>query len=70
MDIRLVVQTGVYHYHVDRWEIVTPEKVEVLSIRSQPELALITCYPFHFIGPAPKRFVIHAHLVSVAADSP
>jgi sortase A len=69
MDIRLVVKTGVYHYHIDRWEIVTPEKVEVLSIRSEPELALITCYPFRFIGPAPRRFVVHAHLVSVEADS-
>lgn len=68
MDIRLAVRTGIYHYHIDRWEIVSPEKVEVLSIRSQPELALITCYPFHFIGPAPRRFVVHAHLVSAAAD--
>lgn len=69
MDIRLVDRTGMYHYQVDRWEIVTPEHVDVLSIRSQPELVLITCYPFHFIGAAPERFVVHAHLVSVAPES-
>ena len=69
MDIRLVVRAGIYHYKVDSWEIVSPEKVEVLSIRSQPALALITCYPFHFIGHAPRRFVVYAHLVSVAGDT-
>ncbi len=68
MDIKLIDKQGTFHYHLDSWEIVTPEQVEVLLIRSRPELALITCYPFHYVGAAPKRFVIHAHLVSVAAE--
>ena len=68
MDIKLIDKQGTFHYHLDSWEIVTPEQVEVLLIRTRPELALITCYPFHYVGAAPKRFVIHAHLVSVAAE--
>jgi sortase A len=43
--------------------------VEVLAIRSRPELTLITCYPFHYVGAAPKRFVVHAHLVSVSPET-
>ena len=69
MEIRASNAGGVYHYVVDSTEIVLPEAVEVLDIRSRPELTLITCYPFNYVGPAPKRFVVHAHLVSVSPDA-
>lgn len=65
MTILVADKTGSYRYSVDREEIVSPEEVEAVAIRSRPELALVTCYPFHFIGPAPKRFIVHAHLVSL-----
>ena len=69
MDIRLSDQTGTYHYSVDSTEIVTPDRVQVLAISTRPELTLITCFPFNYIGAAPKRFVVHAHLVSAAPDT-
>ena len=69
MDVRVVDASGVYHYTVDSTEIVTPEQVEVLAIQSHPELTLITCFPFTYIGAAPKRFIVHAHLNSVAPDA-
>lgn len=68
MDIRLVEETDVYHYQVDSTEIVTPDQVEVLDTGSKPELTLITCYPFFYVGNAPKRFIVHAHLVSALPD--
>ncbi len=68
MEIRVADGSGTYHYEVDSTEIVTPEQVEVLEIRSRPELTLITCYPFDFIGAAPKRFIVHAHLLSASPD--
>ncbi len=68
MEIRVAGGTGTYHYEVDSTEVVTPEQVEVLEIRSRPELTLITCYPFDFIGAAPKRFIVHAHLLSASPD--
>ncbi len=68
MDIRVADQTGTYHYEVDSTEVVTPEQVEVLEIRSRPELTLITCYPFDYVGAAPKRFIVHAHLLSASPD--
>ena len=68
MDIRVADKTGVYHYEVDTIEIVTPDQVRVLDVESHPELTLITCYPFHYIGAAPKRFIVHAHLLSAIPD--
>jgi sortase A len=69
MEIRIVDESGTYHYQVDFTEVVTPDKVEVLDIVDRPEMILITCYPFDFIGAAPKRFIVHAHLLSASPDS-
>ena len=68
MDVRVADGTGTYHYQVDSTEIVKPENVSVLDIQDKPELTLITCYPFHYIGAAPLRFIVHAHLLSVLPD--
>ncbi len=68
MDIRVADETGTYHYEVDSTEVVTPEQVEVLETRSRPELTLITCFPFDFVGAAPRRFIVHAHLLSALPD--
>ena len=65
MEIDVVTAGGKYRYQIDTTEIVTPEQVDVLDIRSVPELTLITCYPFDYIGAAPKRFIVHAHLLSL-----
>lgn len=51
-------------YIVDQIEIVSPDDVQVLHPRSAPSLTLVTCYPFYFVGDAPKRFVVHASLSS------
>ena len=68
MDVRLAGQDGVYHYSVDSTEIVKPSEVRVLDIGERPELTLITCYPFYYVGSAPLRFIVHAHLKSALAD--
>ena len=49
-------------YLVDEIEIVGPEQVEVLQPRRSPSVTLVTCYPFYFIGDAPRRFIVHASL--------
>ena len=62
---RVQVETlkGVYEYNVDSTEIVNPEDTNVLNDNDYPELTLITCYPFHFIGSAPYRFIVHARQI-------
>lgn len=57
-----------YRYVVDSTEIVYPSAVRVLDTVNTPELVLITCYPFHYIGAAPRRFIVHAHLVSLVPE--
>ena len=49
-----------YEYVVDSTEIVDPEDTQVMESRARPELTLITCYPFYFVGAAPQRFIVHA----------
>ncbi len=67
MVMQIAAQDGTFLYSVDSTEIVEPEEVRVLDIGSRPELTLITCYPFDYIGAAPHRFIVHAHLLSVDA---
>jgi sortase A len=45
---------------VDRIVIVDPIDVSVLQARPRASLTLITCYPFYFVGSAPKRFIVQA----------
>ena len=69
MSIRLIDGEGTFRYEVDRTEVVLPEQVQVLDIQDRPELTLITCYPFDYVGAAPKRFIVHAHLLSLTPDT-
>ena len=50
-------------YRVDSTLIVTPARTDLLDPTDHPTLTLITCYPFHFIGRAPKRFVVRARQI-------
>jgi len=52
------------NYTVDRIQIVTPDNVGVLRPRAVPSLTLVTCYPFYFVGSAPKRFIVTASLAT------
>jgi sortase A len=65
----LVITTPdrVYRYRVTKTFIVRPEDVYVLDSANHPTLTLVTCYPFEFIGHAPKRFIVSADLVEEQA---
>jgi sortase A len=62
-QIRLTTFSGFHDYRVDWIRVVKPRDVEVLRPIGRPILTLITCYPFHFIGSAPERFVVRAHQI-------
>ena len=59
-DLRLVTPRGTLLYRVRDLFIVEPSEVWVLAPTNGRELTLITCYPFSYIGHAPKRFVVKA----------
>lgn len=59
-EISYTTSKGTYRYRVEGWKIVDPSRVDVLRPDGRPRLTLITCYPFYFVGHAPKRFVVEA----------
>jgi LPXTG-site transpeptidase (sortase) family protein len=59
-DIVLTTLDGSYGYRVKSCEVVGPRDTRVLEDSTKPTLTLVTCYPFHYLGPAPKRFIVHA----------
>jgi sortase A len=55
---------GTYEYEVEELEIVGPRDVQVLAPSREPVLTLVTCYPFYYVGHAPRRFVVRARQIS------
>jgi sortase A len=60
-EIQLQTATGLFRYEVDSVKLVAPDDLSVLAPSTESALTLVTCYPFYFVGPAPERFVVHAH---------
>lgn len=58
--IVLTTLTGSFNYEVKSCEVVTPRDTRVLANSTEPSLTLVTCYPFHYLGSAPERFIVHA----------
>jgi sortase A len=62
-EITLTTLDGTYRYLVDLTRVVPPEDTQVLDDSGGAILTLVTCYPFYFVGPAPKRFIVRAHRI-------
>ncbi len=62
-EITLTTLNGSYRYRVDSTRVVEPEATEVLDGADNAILTLVTCYPFDFVGSAPKRFIVRAHRI-------
>jgi sortase A len=53
---------GSYAYVVESIQVVEPDFSLRADDRSAPVATLITCFPFGYTGPAPRRFVVRARL--------
>ena len=69
-DVKVVTGRGHYHYRVKKTQIVDPDDVWVIAPTERPTITLITCYPFSFVGNAPRRFIVQAELVEDIGGSP
>lgn len=58
----ILIQTtqGVEEYEVTNIKIIPKEDVSVLAPLQEKTLTLVTCYPFYFVGHAPKRMIVTA----------
>jgi sortase A len=54
-------------YVVRTMQVVDPDDIQVLNSSKQRELTLLTCYPFSYLGSAPKRYVIRAEGIHVSS---
>lgn len=61
--VELKTPKGIDLYAVEQVNIVSPTDVTALRPRSVPSLTLVTCYPFYFIGSAPKRYIVTTSLI-------
>lgn len=62
-EIRFKTLERTFAYRVESIEVVSPTETRVLDASTDHNLTLLTCFPFYYIGPAPKRFVVHAREV-------
>lgn len=61
--LELTTADRLYRYRISKTIIVGPDDLYVLDPTREPTLTLVTCYPFEFVGHAPKRFIVQAQLV-------
>jgi sortase A len=54
------VSGDVHQYRVAAMRVVSPSDTKILNAYNGPGLNLITCFPFYYVGPSPKRFIVHA----------
>jgi sortase A len=52
-----------FEYVVESIDVVAPGDIQVLEPSTGHDLTFITCFPFRYVGPAPKRFVVRAREV-------
>lgn len=59
-EVDLDTPAGTETYAIESIRVVDPEDVSVLGPTAGPALTLVSCYPFYWVGPAPKRVVVRA----------
>jgi sortase A len=65
----LTTTDRIFRYKISKTLIVGPDDVYVLDPTKSPTLTLVTCYPFDYVGHAPRRFIVQAELVKEEARS-
>jgi len=69
--IRFETSAGSHEYRVESTKVVSPQDVSVLAAHQSPELTLVTCYPFYYVGAAPDRFIVKAReVLAPSAEAP
>jgi len=63
-EIHVTTRQGPLSYRVTQIKITTPDDVQVLAQSPTPVLTLVTCYPFYYVGNAPKRYIVRAERLS------
>ena len=60
-EIELQTKQDRLSYKVSSIDIVSPDNRGALRAVYPEQLTLVTCFPFYYVGPAPKRFIVKAY---------
>ena len=63
-SIDMLTTKGKKEFVVSSITIVDPTDVSVLAPTDDSTITLVTCYPFYFVGHAPKRYIVKGELLS------
>jgi len=63
-SIDMLTQHGKTEFVVSSITIVDPTDISVLAPTDNKSITLVTCYPFYFVGHAPKRYIVKGELLS------
>ena len=67
--ILVKTRRGSFQYVVDVIQVVEPEESLAFQQDMPPKsITLITCFPFDYVGPAPRRFVVRASMTPAELD--
>ena len=58
--IDFTTHAGRFHYFVESLIVVEPTDISVLNSNEGQALTIVTCFPFEYIGNAPRRFIVRA----------
>lgn len=62
-EVEFSTPKGTFKYEIESLVVVEPQNTSVLVSSAENTLTIVTCYPFHYIGSAPKRFVARARQI-------
>jgi len=60
-EIQIVTARGRFMYRVAATKVVEASDRDALRAVYPQQLTLVTCFPFYYVGPAPKRFIVTAY---------
>lgn len=60
----MLTYQGNQEFVVPSISIVDPSDVSVLAPTDKSTITLVTCYPFYYVGHAPKRYIVKGQLLS------
>jgi sortase A len=63
-NIDVLTKQGNKEFVVSSITIVDPTDISVLAPTDESTITLVTCYPFYFVGHAPKRYIVKGELLS------
>jgi sortase A len=62
-SLKMQMPYGNFTYEITHTKIVNSNDTSIITLQKQKEeLIVTTCYPFRYIGNAPKRYIIYAKL--------